>query len=332
MKSLWSVGMVSLLALALFVAAPVQAMYEDVEFTVVLEDGEGDQGAVAGDFYDVRALAIGEPGDETLVFKTTVQDASDKQDQLSSVRVDFEVKGASYFFSFKPDGTKADGKADSCSLAGNDVFCVVKYADIDGAEPGDTVSKITVASKFVTDADTATTETTYTITGGEVAPTVEEVDLDDAEAVIDETFEEAVTKTVVYTWENTFDAIEIAFNVTVDNGTLDVKIGANNTTLAGKSFDDAESGALPLDGAPKGEWTISFAYTDFVGTVAVSVTELSGADPTDGTGEQVDTTGGETATNGTADLGGKETKDSPAVGLVPVALVLGGLVALRRRR
>lgn len=332
MKSLWSVGMVSLLALALFVAAPAQAMYEDVTFTVVLDDPEGDQGAVAGKFYDVRALAIGEPGDETLVFKTSVQDASDKQDQFSSVRIDFEVKGASYFFSFKPDGTKSDGKADSCSLSGNDVFCVVKYADIDDAQPGDVVSKIKVASKFVTDADTATTDTTYTITGGEVAPTVEEVALDDAEAVIDEAFEEAVTKRVVYTWENTFDAIEIAFNVTVENGTLDVMIEANNTTLAGKSFDAAESGALPLDGAPQGEWTITFAYTDFVGTVAVSVTELDTTTPTDGTGEQVDTTDAGTGTNDTTDLDDKETKDSPALGLVPVALVLGGLVALRRRR
>ena len=66
MKSHWPIAIVALFALAAFAVMPAGAA-EDYTFTVVLTDDADDQSAGAGGYYDIREVAIGEPGDDTMI-------------------------------------------------------------------------------------------------------------------------------------------------------------------------------------------------------------------------------------------------------------------------
>lgn len=128
-------------------STPVTALYEDMTFTPIMVDG-----ADAIGFNDILEVALGEPGDETVVVRITTSDIATAPPTAS---IDYFVGDLRLIF--RPDAS-FDGGYTSCAIDGGLGYCVVEY-DTLGLAVGDEVPAANAISYFGTAVDCAPNDT-----------------------------------------------------------------------------------------------------------------------------------------------------------------------------
>src|SRR5687767_11736331 len=113
---------VALSAVLLALANPADALYDDMTFTPVITDEAGD----AAGFNDIVELALGEPGDGTLVVR--IQPAAfSPAPPAAAASIDYFVGDVRAVF--HPDATSAE--YESCTIEGDYGYCILAYSLLD---------------------------------------------------------------------------------------------------------------------------------------------------------------------------------------------------------
>jgi hypothetical protein len=329
---------------ALALAAPAQALYEQVTFVPILADAADYPG---DGFLDYREVAIGEPGDGTLVFRLSVKDITDHKVPLGVEELDVWLT--------VPDGGKrltmfsdlrVAGGYDSCSIDGGFAYCIAKYATLNTAV-GETIGSTYAVSYsgyaqdygpgtlFTEEHAKATAAnplnpvaaypkgSNYTITGSTVGgaggggPVHQNVTTASFKLAI--TQAAPLNGTYTYGWESSYGAVDLAHDIKVTGGSVRVKATAPNGAVAlDKSLTADDKGAKLVTPA-KGRWTVEVTYQGFKGTLGLDITE-----------HKEGSTTSQGPTSGPTTTGGGTTKPATAFGFIYV--VAGLAVALARRR
>lgn len=159
-----------------FVVAPgaeAKTVYDEVPFTAIITDGQDH-----GDFLDIREIAVGEPGDGTLVFRFkpggwTLTDATFSQ------HIFFTAKATAYRSPLNAAGGSGTSYQpfDKCIKDGTTAYCYHTYEKMK-VKPGDKITATYAISYagaaqdygpgglFVPDGVLAPKGKDYTITGG----------------------------------------------------------------------------------------------------------------------------------------------------------------------
>lgn len=314
------------------------AAYADLEFTVIIEDAQDHVG-----FLDIREVALGEPGDGTLVARFTVQDFGLNAGTeafhffmttpAGGLRAGFDTSGAPATHSSSAAGFE------SCAVDGDTVYCVLPYESIE-AEVGTVLEGTYVITYqqaaqdfapggYFESAVLGNRGDDYTITGGDaVTPVVESLTID---GVLEQTVAGNGTATFDVNVTNT-GADNATINMTVGNATGDLDLTfdpASATLIANESVTMTATVDVP-EGAAPGEYTWEVRADGLNGgnTTALLTLTVTAAGPADDAPD-----GNETAGNGTAqdadDGIGIPGFEAP---LVAAGAVLAAFVLARRGR
>jgi hypothetical protein len=154
-------------------AAQDASAYAEVAFTPIITDA-----ADHADFWDIREIALGEPGDGTIVFRITVESWSIPGLPTGSVDVFFDAGGSSWRSGVNTAGSPASSQPfDACVRDGDVAYCTFTYETLD-VVPGDVISSTRAISyagvaqdyapggHYVPDGVTGPRGDDYVITGG----------------------------------------------------------------------------------------------------------------------------------------------------------------------
>ncbi len=319
------------------------AAYAELEFTVIIEDAQDHVGIL-----DIREVALGEPGDGTLVARFTVQDFS-TQAGTESFHFFMTTPAGSFRAGFDASGgpsthSSSNGGFDSCAVDGSVVYCVLPYDAIE-AEVGSELTGTSVITYQTVAQDFApggyfessvlgNTGDDYTITGGDAAaaPAVETLAID-AEA--EQTIEGHGTATFPVTITNQ-GADNATFNMTVGNTTDDLPLTFDpaSATLAANESITVQAAVDVPEGTQPGEYSWDVRAEGLNGgNVSLTLTLIVSA-PMDHSGHEMgDADGNETAGNATGQESDESALGIPGFEALAVAgALLAALVVTRRRR
>lgn len=126
-----------LLISAIVVASPTSAAkspYDEVAFTVLITDPSDHQ-----DFWDIREVAVGEPGDETLVFRIKPNAWAASSVPTGSIDLFFTAKGTNVRSGITISGGVSGSVMEKCLKDGAIGYCVVSYGKLN-VEVGDKIT------------------------------------------------------------------------------------------------------------------------------------------------------------------------------------------------
>lgn len=367
------VASLSIALLAAFIFVPsAHALFENVEFTSSAADA-ADYPPFG--FLDFKDLAFGEPGDNSVIFRYEVVDATDTPPSnpasTPSLQVFYTVGDTSYRSGVDMTGAPVSTNPyDACSIEGNFLYCTMKYSTIKAAVGGAITAPHAISyaglAQDVTPGNLYADEsakgagpsglilpvgTDYVLKGstvvggggggGGAGPIVNELTTKEFKVVLDQTT--ALNQTYLYHWANTFNAVDLAYDVQPTAGSVDIKVvDSSGKALLDKSKATGTGTTLTVDPAAKGKWNVTLAYAGFTGKLTVTISEhkasgtTSSTGPASGSSSTGPKTGGSSSTGGLGGGGGGEssssTKGSPGVGVLAlVAGVAFAVVAIRRR-
>lgn len=342
------------LALLVALAAPAQALFEDLTFTTLLDDPQDNVG-----FLDLQDIAVAETGASELVIRYGIDDTVPATGNVDQ-DLFFTVDGTTWSTGVADDATPAgNGNYDvpdvkSCVFDGGHAYCVLDYEAFGGAVGVALTAPYAISyagsaqdygpalGGFVPHGLLGAKGTDYIMTGctrtdgacptsGPSAGPVHE-NLTSPRLV--QGFGNVTTATYVYHFVATLDGASLSYNVTgTGNVTLQVTDGANATVL-NQTLAAPAQGNASLAGAVAGNWTYRLDYASFNGTVTL---DLVAPASSDGAPQAPGTTSSSSATttataagNGTADADAEE--QAPAPGPVLVAIVVAAVAWAARRR
>lgn len=357
------------LAVALAASAPALAQEElaDVEFTVsVSEPSDSPPQPVEG--LDLVEVALGEPGDGTLVLRATLAAAPTGPEVSSRLYFGFttgagDVVGGCTFAGAPATRNIGEPVApDACIVSGAVVYAVYEYGTLEAAV-GDTITQIwgftdgCVPNAGCLPADTApggianqgwpatTFGADYPLTGctrtagcgGSGEAPIEPLTGGNVSVQLD--FGEATSAQRAYAWTTTLTSA--ALRVSADgNGSVSVAVrDGNGTEVANETLEAPGNATAELGPAAPGNWSIVLALEGFSGSV---VLELGPATPAGDGGNG--TVGNGTSTSASTSRSASTTErttgsfplqreeDAPAATPLALAALLAlAAVAVRRR-
>lgn len=342
--------------------APAGTPYPDVAFTELLMDAPED--APFG-VADLIALAVGEPGNGTLVFRIEVADRSDVTGVplvcvadtactgSSRVEVWFTTPGGEYAYSVSEDGSFG---FDACAFDGNLAYCSVTYEAVKVAvgetltapymlsrvsgtaqdyAPGTTYVEEVAEGPMAVGADYTVTGSTSTAATGRISITSvsPDAEVEEGGAATFGLIVRNLGPATTFTMGQAGLPSDWATSFEPQTGSLAV----NGTATVAMTVDvpsDAEHGTEMFFQAK------AVASSGFNATVILAIRVVEHEDD-DGHGDgDGDGDGdGNTTTTSTSGTGGPiptgdplDRKDTPGFGLVPAAIALAALALVVRRR
>jgi hypothetical protein len=324
----------------------------DVAFTVSVTDA--DTTPMAAESYDVTEVALGEPGDGTVVFRGTLAGSPDGQNGV-------------FFFGFTSGAgdvvggctfagaptTRNIGEAvppGACVLAGTAVYAIYPYEDIEAAV-GEPITQIwaftdvctprgcvpgdTAPGNLIDDWPSTTFGTDYTPTGctrasGCASGAPLRVFKDANGTRLNETFVTPTNVTIQYnvTWPHPDG--RLAWGADVTAGSVNVTVlDAGNATVANFTVGGSGNATVDFQGAEAGGWTVRLNFTAFAGRLNVTLGPAPAppsATSTSTSGEPNDDT-----RTGTFPLR-KTDKGTPGLGMPLLLAVTAAAAVLVRRR
>ena len=339
-----------LLGLLVVVSTPASALYDDMTFTTIITDG-----ADAVGFNDIQELALGEPGDDTIVvrIKPAAFTPAPPPDVAS---IDYWPDDLRLIF--RPNAAFAGGYT-GCTIDGSYGYCILPYDALDLAVGGE-VPAANAISYLGSAVDCAPGDTPglpcvltpetgigYILQGctalscmGGGAPSVLYSNLTTAAAHIAQSFESS-NGTYQFNWTTDLTEANLRYTLAVAKGSAQVTIldGAGATVLNQTFTADADDDKV-VAVAP-GDWSFRIVYTGFNGTLGIDVgpvesTSETGSSTTTSSGTTSRTTSAssssdESAGSSTTGTSEEPEKDSPGLPLVGLIVALAMVVAARRR-
>lgn len=313
---------------------------EGLGYTVLGTDG-GD----AVGWIDITELAVGEPGDDTLVFRVTVATQTGGEDGVTSIDIFFGDQR----WGFNPSGS-CDATWLWCSQDGNAYYMAAPYTST-GAGVGRDVTGIWVGAYAGTLQDRlpgSTAAVADLLLAGDLSYTLTGCTMEDPAACVTEEepatydvlenatgdvldvnlgFENATTGQHTINWTTDLSLVDVVANGTLSNGTANVTItdGAGMEQFNG-TYDDLRAMPLALN-ATAGNWTIGIALQDAVGNISISFSETVVEVPEEVVDEPVqDTNATEEPVSGPEAL-----QEAPGFQVVALLAGLAAMVLVRRR-
>ncbi|HUR26455.1 MAG TPA: hypothetical protein VM327_10625 [Candidatus Thermoplasmatota archaeon] len=368
------VALVTAVVLAIS-AAPVVAQdgeaFTDVGFVVSVNEPSDSPPQPVGAL-DIKEIALGEPGDDTVVLRATLAGAPSGPTANSRLYFGFSTAAGDVVGGCGYNGapqTRNIGEAiapDACLVSGAVVYATYNYGTIE-ENVGSTITKIwgftdgcAQSNNGCLPGDTApggianqgwpatTFGADYTLSGctrsagcgggASAAP----LELLEGETIIVHLAETNMTSTArTYAWNTTLEAAEARLNLT-GNGSVALRIlDGNGTVVVNKTVAAPNNRTFPIESAAPGNWSVSLTLSNFTG----SVDFLLGPMPEDQTSSGNSTTSSGTKSAGSASSSSNDDDrtgtfplrhEEQTPGLGPVALLalvaFAGLVARRRLR
>jgi hypothetical protein len=358
----------ALLVVGLLSASTATAQtFEETGFVVaVAEPSDTPPQPVGG--YDLTEVALGEPGDGTVVFRGTLAEAPESPaDGVLyfgfSAEAGDVVGGCTY--AGAPD-TRNIGEPiapDSCLVSGAVFYATYSYDTIDAAI-GDTITQIWGFTDMCAPAgclpgDTApggianqgwpatTFGTDYTLTGctktggcgaspggGGSGPALDEpIFVNLTAPTLSQTFTKASNGTYIYSATGPADDVDVLYNATPASGSVSIVVeDASGAEVVNTTVSETQEGQERVSSGGSGVWTFRLTYSNFTGNVNIELAKhqasLVGSQTT--TTTQRATTSNDDDRTGTFPL--VEDKDTPMPGAAPLVLAILALAFILVRR
>lgn len=356
----WQTLAVAAIMLSMVPPAQAQVDLTDVAFTVSVDEPADAPAPQPEEGLDLVEIALGEPGDGTVVFRATLAGEPSTVSAGSRLYFGFTTDAGDVVGGCNYSGTPTTrniGEAiapDACVVAGAVVYAIYAYETIETAM-GMTITQIwgftdgCVPNAGCLPGDTApggvanqgwpatTFGADYALTGctraagcaGSAASGPVET-LNGTTVSVGRTFTNVTTTTDTFVWTTNLTAAQVDLNATVGNGSVHLTIvdGAN-ATVVNRTIDTTGVLTIPIESAAPGNWSIVVAYSNFTGNLTFSVGAIPPVVPEPTTSSTTTTT--EEERTGTFPLR-KDDRGSPGPGVILLGLAFVALALMARRR
>lgn len=282
---------------SLVIAVPASAApFEGVTFTPLFSDAAD----LAG-FLDIREVAVGEPGDETLIlrFSTGTFSTAPPSAAPASIHLFMTTPGGAFRAGLTSTGaptthsSSAGGSVSACVVDGNVAYCTVTYESMKAAV-GDELKGTSAISYlgaaqdyapgglYVPDGVLGPKGSNYMLTGctaavcpgpGTAEPSITYAELDTSS--LKQGVSEPTTGTFVYNFTNELSTAVLNYEVNgTGNVTMQVRDG-NGTSVFNQTFSGVSAGNQTVT-AIAGNWTYTVIMDGFNGTLGLSLTPPAG--------------------------------------------------------
>lgn len=341
------------LIFCLALAAPAQALYEDLSFTVLIEDPQDHVG-----FLDIREVAVAETGADELVVRYTYADTVPPHAALS-FDFFFTAAGTSWSTGITGGGTGTGNgnfavpDVKSCAIDGGLGYCTLAYDAFDAA-----VGEALTGTYAITYAGAiqdfgpgvggasanllGSRGADYTLTGctkadatacsaGTGGPAVTYGNLSTPRLL--QSFANATSGTYIYNFTNEIVAGQFSYAV---NGTGNVTlrlVDGNATELLNRSLSG--NGLFNFTGAVAGNWSYELVFANFTGTVGLDLSpppaKASSSSTSSSSSRTTSSSGSSSSSSSsTAASDAADEEETPAPGFALATLALVGLAVVVR--